>query len=877
MNARKRLLITCFMLVCLVQAWADNAISFISRSWNTTTEMVESTSASRSSGQYELISGENDEWQALEASKYNVVTGSARRKTLVVFGESHLILCDGATLSLTGGVKLENSAILHIHSQSDGDNQGKLIVTNSYSSTAGIGSARATNMGQLFVHGGDINVTGADYAAGIGGGEDRGNGPVTIYGGKVTARGGKYGAGIGGGYAGSQGEVYIYGGEVTATGGLKAAGIGGGRHWRGGSNGGRVIIYHANVTANGGDYGAGIGGGCGNGEYGNGGHVSIYSGTVTATGGKNAAGIGGGEDGDGGRLNIESGTVTIVGGENAAGVGGGKNGAGGYFDVNVERSWFNNSTTVIKITAGSDCNHAVGAGYGGSNSIVINYGNQVHVNYGNSQDALNATAAIKSVREVRTNDQKAVKIIPCNNNSDASNFDYYPSETYHHKSCKYCNYSVNENHYEQNCPCGTTLSKCHVYVYGIGMNSSTSELEYTAIDNKMVAAGKTYTLPSMKEAEGGYRFVGWLVNPGTEPTSFIKGDGETLQPRDYVYTAPNNLSEANIYARYQYDYDEEWSWYVDYSEAQLLLTCNAAPEGQKEILLTTTDIVRSEQEPTLSEGGYISYKASVEYKGTTYTNELFFPTYYSLKLQDNQDNAELLTEANDVVVDATLQGRTFFHNGTWNTLCLPFDVDKAALTDLGYPLEDATIMEMDVENTTFDESTGRLTLMFKDANTENRDVVIEAGKPYLVKWDEGDNQANPLFSGVLIKTETPVTVTSSDGKVNFVPTFAPVLLPKDAKNTLYVGANNKLYYPAADNIYINVFRACFTVSGANGAPEISSIDIDFGEGKTTGVETMSDVRGQKSDVWHTLDGRKLQGKPAQRGIYILNNKKIVIK
>ncbi len=45
----------------------------------------------------------------------------------------------------------------------------------------------------------------------------------------------------------------------------------------------------------------------------------------------------------------------------------------------------------------------------------------------------------------------------------------------------------------------------------------------------------------------------------------------------------------------------------------------------------------------------------------------------------------------------------------------------------------------------------------------------------------------------------------------------------------------------------------------------------------TGIETMSDVRGQMSDVWYDLNGRRLEMKPATKGVYINNGRKVVIK
>jgi len=50
------------------------------------------------------------------------------------------------------------------------------------------------------------------------------------------------------------------------------------------------------------------------------------------------------------------------------------------------------------------------------------------------------------------------------------------------------------------------------------------------------------------------------------------------------------------------------------------------------------------------------------------------------------------------------------------------------------------------------------------------------------------------------------------------------------------------------------------------------------EGNTpTGIDEMEDVRGKMSDVWYDLSGRRLSAKPAQKGIYIRDGTKVVIK
>ena len=48
-------------------------------------------------------------------------------------------------------------------------------------------------------------------------------------------------------------------------------------------------------------------------------------------------------------------------------------------------------------------------------------------------------------------------------------------------------------------------------------------------------------------------------------------------------------------------------------------------------------------------------------------------------------------------------------------------------------------------------------------------------------------------------------------------------------------------------------------------------------GGGTGIESMEDVRSQMEDVYYTIDGRKVDSKPTQRGVYIMNGKKFVVK
>jgi hypothetical protein len=48
-------------------------------------------------------------------------------------------------------------------------------------------------------------------------------------------------------------------------------------------------------------------------------------------------------------------------------------------------------------------------------------------------------------------------------------------------------------------------------------------------------------------------------------------------------------------------------------------------------------------------------------------------------------------------------------------------------------------------------------------------------------------------------------------------------------------------------------------------------------GVTTGLNQVTSDKSQvQSEEWYTIDGRKLNGKPAKKGVYIQNGQKAVL-
>ena len=49
------------------------------------------------------------------------------------------------------------------------------------------------------------------------------------------------------------------------------------------------------------------------------------------------------------------------------------------------------------------------------------------------------------------------------------------------------------------------------------------------------------------------------------------------------------------------------------------------------------------------------------------------------------------------------------------------------------------------------------------------------------------------------------------------------------------------------------------------------------ENETTGIEAVISEAENNSEIWYSLKGERLSGKPTQKGLYICNGKKVIIK
>ncbi len=165
--------------------------------------------------------------------------------------------------------------------------------------------------------------------------------------------------------------------------------------------------------------------------------------------------------------------------------------------------------------------------------------------------------------------------------------------------------------------------------------------------------------------------------------------------------------------------------------------------------------------------------------------------------------------------------------------------------------------------------------------------------PVVRNFSTGDNVVNPVFYGARITAADPDDITpgltagtDGDCSVTFKGIYDPMEIGDEGDNTkLYLSSGNTLYWPNGA-MTINPFRAYFQLNTT--AVQTRSIVMNFGEETTTGIHppfispegesTEASLRGGLvGAAWYTLDGRKMQGTPTQKGVYIKNGHLVVIQ
>ena len=222
----------------------------------------------------------------------------------------------------------------------------------------------------------------------------------------------------------------------------------------------------------------------------------------------------------------------------------------------------------------------------------------------------------------------------------------------------------------------------------------------------------------------------------------------------------------------------------------------------------------------------------------------------------------------------------FYREFTWgkaSTICLPFDYTPAAGIGTFYVFAGVNAEKTEVT--------------MQAANTAA--TPLTANTPYLFM---------PTTGAVVFQGEAGTSTTAGSATVGdwqFKGTYATIEWSSDPL-TIYGFASGVAYGGASDatkaGTFIRVhtggirpFRAYLQYTGSSGAPairrggtnalpETMTVRLVGNLGQTTAIGTLDTRTGEVTfGDWYTMDGRRLSGKPSQKGLYIHNGRKEVLK
>ena len=167
----------------------------------------------------------------------------------------------------------------------------------------------------------------------------------------------------------------------------------------------------------------------------------------------------------------------------------------------------------------------------------------------------------------------------------------------------------------------------------------------------------------------------------------------------------------------------------------------------------------------------------------------------------------------------------------------------------------------------------------------SRATAIEANRPYLIcmpnntVYPSNYNQAgNITFSATNVTVPVTSDQTASGAGVTLRPAFQQVA-QSGSVYALNVGEARGEYPEGSvfERNYREIRPFQAYTSHGSGTRFITVSSMGGGDDGFTGIESIDSEDTDDNGTWHTLDGRRLEGKPVKKGVYIKDGRKYIIK
>ena len=250
---------------------------------------------------------------------------------------------------------------------------------------------------------------------------------------------------------------------------------------------------------------------------------------------------------------------------------------------------------------------------------------------------------------------------------------------------------------------------------------------------------------------------------------------------------------------------------------------------------------------------------------TYFQAPLTFKIKMPIELSEEKSYTEGFGNYTDVKV---VMNKRTLKADTWNTICLPFNMDADAMKAAFGEDNEITLAEM--TGSSFVEKDGKIKNITIKFNTKSTNAIT-ANTPYLIKLTKPVETFE--VDGVSLSDDIQAS-SVSDGECTFYGNYDVITdLGKDTP-ALFISNNN--FYYATGNSKLKSFRGYFThtklAQYIQGLQAGANINILVDE-EPTGIRNI--VTTQENDDVYDITGRKVNSDKTtmQKGVYIINGKK----
>lgn len=169
-----------------------------------------------------------------------------------------------------------------------------------------------------------------------------------------------------------------------------------------------------------------------------------------------------------------------------------------------------------------------------------------------------------------------------------------------------------------------------------------------------------------------------------------------------------------------------------------------------------------------------------------------YATYVNRHISDSKDNTDVIrlmqnpryaSNPHTVTVDRKLQA------GMYNTICLPFSVDRSKLPN-GHPLKLADVRKLTGKTEELYDSSGESVIVLNFETV----TQMEAGKPYIIKLNGSENVTDPMTFTNVVYNDLTIDGVNEEVTENFsTVTFHAIMKPTEVpEGALILVAENRL-------------------------------------------------------------------------------------